>query len=212
MLGRSASSAGFTLLELMVALAISAFVLLGVIGIFSSTISNSKQSLDLSRLDYELQTTMSMLTQDIAAAGYWANAASASINPFSVTGSTDLSINADANCILMTYDKNANGSLPALSSSSDDERYGYRLNNSAIQFRPFGAAHSCTAATGVWENLTDSGKITITQFQLTPSIDTIDIDGAGAGTHTVQVRIGTQPVLRSPYAPHTCLSHMSHGP
>ena len=31
-------------------------------------------------------------------------------------------------------------------------------------------------------------------------------------SHTVQVRIGMHPGLRSSYMPHTCLSHMSHGP
>src|SRR6185503_16427844 len=96
---------------------------------------------------------MQLMSNDIRRAGYWGNAISdintgANNNPFMAAG-TDIAITG-GNCILFSYDYNNNGTLPTISSASDDERYGFRLSGSTLQTRPPGASFDCSAAASAW--------------------------------------------------------------
>ncbi|MDF1758941.1 MAG: prepilin-type N-terminal cleavage/methylation domain-containing protein [Coxiellaceae bacterium] len=188
MLNHSKNVQGFTLIELMVALAVSSFVLLGVFSLYTASLHHSKLSMELSRLDAEMHNVASMMEADIRPAGYWAGAGSSTTNPFMVTGTTDLYTSPGQDCILTTYDKNDDGNVAAISSASDDERYGYRLVGGTVQYRPWGADFDCAAATNAWTNLTDSNTTEYTQFVTSPDYQTVDIDDGGAGTDTLILR------------------------
>lgn len=176
---------GFTLIELLIASAISLVVVAGLIGLLLMSTNHSQTTIGVGRLESQLRLVLNAMTTDIQRAGYWANADSSATNPFMVTGTTDLTINGAQNCILMTYDHDNDGALPAVSSASDDERYGYRLMNNAIQYRPRGANFDCAAGANVWENLTDPNAVTITAFVVTLNSQTVDIDDTGPGTATI---------------------------
>lgn len=178
---------GVTLLELMVALLISTFVVSALVGLFFMAGRHNESTLEITKLDAELNLVMNSMARDAQRAGYWANSSSSSTNPFMQTGTTDVTISG-GNCVLMTYDHDADGSLPAVGAGTDDERYGYRLMNGAIQYRPSGASFSCSAAAELWTNLTDTRIITITAFVLTLDTQSADIDGTGSGTSTMQMR------------------------
>lgn len=178
---------GVSLLELMVALLISTFVVSALVGLFFMAGRHNTNTLEITKLDTELNLVINSMARDVQRAGYWANSSSSSTNPFMQTGTTDLTI-VGGNCVLMTYDHDANGSLPAVGTGTDDERYGYRLMNGAIQYRPSGASFSCAALPDAWTNLTDNRIITITAFTLTLDTQSADIDGAGSGTSTMQMR------------------------
>ncbi|MDF1655201.1 MAG: prepilin-type N-terminal cleavage/methylation domain-containing protein [Coxiellaceae bacterium] len=188
MLGCRHTEHGFTLIELMVALAVSSFVLLGVIGLYLASSKHNKINMEISKLDAEMHTVLSMIEADVRPAGYWAAAGTSTTNPFMVTGSTDLYTNPGEDCILSSYDKNDDGVVAAISSASDDERYGYRLVNGVIQYRPWGAAFDCNAATNVWTNLTDPNTTQYTQFIVSPYYTIVDIDDGGAGTDVLIMR------------------------
>jgi len=145
-------------------------------------------------LDRELQTITDIMANDIERAGYWKNANTGSNNPFMQTGTTDIAINAAQNCILFTYDSNGDGSLPAISVAYDDERYGYRLDDGAIQFRPYGAAFDCAAAHNNWTDLTRPSEMTITAFIVALNNKAVDIDGSGPGTNTIHYRTITMTI------------------
>ncbi len=191
MLRRGINGGGFTLIELMVAVAVSGFVLLGVMGLYIANSKHTKFSMELSKLNAEMHTVMSIIEADVRPAGYWANAGSSTTNPFMVTGSTDLYINQSEDCVLSTYDKNGDGSVAAISSANDDERYGYRLKNGAIQYRPWGASHDCDAADNVWVNLTDPNVTQYTQFITAPNYLIVDVDDGGAGPEKIILRTVT---------------------
>ncbi len=178
---------GVTLLELMIALLVSTFVVAALVGLFFMAGRHNESTLEITKLDAELNLVINSMARDVQRAGYWANSSSSSTNPFMQTGTTDLTV-VGGNCVLMTYDHDADGSLPGVGTGTDDERYGYRLVNGAIQYRPSGASFSCNAAADAWTNLTDNRIITITAFVLTLDTQSADIDGAGSGTSTMEIR------------------------
>jgi prepilin peptidase dependent protein B len=182
--------AGFTLTELLVALVINVLVLSSLLGIFISNLNHYTTAINTNRLNQQLQAIMQLMTSDIRRAGYWSNAytnigTDTNTNPFMVTGTTDVSVGGTGNdCIIFTYDHSGTGTLPSISTTSDDERYGYRLINGAIQTRPWGATFSCGAANTNWENMTDS-TITITALTFTLTTQTIT---TGLGTSSLTTR------------------------
>lgn len=180
---------GFTLVELMIALSLNLIVVVALLGIFVTNLNHYRSVLNTNLLYQQLQTAMDIMTSDIRRAGYWANAKNdahldQNNNPFMASG-LDVSVPAGNTCILFSYDHNDNGSLPSITSSSDDERYGYRLSGGAIQTRPWGASFSCTAAASAWENMTDTNVITITALTFTLTTQTIS---TGPGTAGITLR------------------------
>jgi type IV pilus assembly protein PilW len=185
MLNIKPSQRGFTIIELMIALAINMVIFIALGTIFIANLNHYKRSLNSMRLNQQLQAAMAFMVNDIRRAGYWANANTdigidANDNPFQASG-TDVSVNGSNNCILFTYDHDSDGSLHANSSSTDDERYGFRLQNSAIQVRPWGATFSCTASANAWENLTDPNIINITALSFTLNTSTVTTGPSARG-------------------------------
>lgn len=162
---------GVTLVELMVALLIASAVIGGIMAIFVSSVKHGRMTVEQGHLDNELHHVMSVVTRDVRRAGYWASANTSSTNPF-MQSATDITINGGNNCILVSYDHNSDGSLPAVNSGTDDERYGYRLMNSAVQYRPNTAAFDCSASAGSWTNLTNPNVVNVTAFTVTKSTKT----------------------------------------
>lgn len=178
-------SSGFTFIELLTALAINLVLFGGLITIFLSNLNHYRTSINSNRLNQQMQTAMMLMAKEIRRAGYWSNAQNdigtgTNNNPFMVSG-TDITIGSGNSCILFTYDSNDNGTLPSITSSSDDERYGFRLSGQTLQTRPYGAAFDCTAAANAWENVTDSNVIQITTLTFTLNESTI-ATGPGAKT------------------------------
>lgn len=181
---------GITLIEIMLSLAISSVVMLGVLGLFASTIKNSSLTINAGRLDRYLHSAAMIMSMDIQRSGYWASADTSNNNPF-MASSTDIFVNASNDCILMTYDFDGNGAVASISSSTDDERYGYRLQGDAIQYRPWGAPFDCNAAATAWDNLTDPNIVKITTFSVSKNEEPIDLDGTGPGTESIILRTVT---------------------
>jgi prepilin peptidase dependent protein B len=185
-------SSGFSLAELMIALVISTLLVGSALSIMSATFKSNKDTVNAIHLNQELQLAMDLMTNQIRRAGYWASAKNdigkgTNTNPF-MAPATDVTINAAKNCILFSLDTDGNGLIPTLNTTTDDERYGFRLSGTSIQSRPSSAPFSCTAAATTWENITDPKTIAITQLQFVLTDSAVDIDGAGPDTSTIHVR------------------------
>ncbi len=198
-------ASGFSLVELMVSVAIGLVVLGGVVGIFASSVKGNADALKMTRLNQELQAVMGMMTRDIRRAGYWGNATSAigppatfasNNNPFTLDAPSPDSCNEPrVDCgpsITFSYDINGDG----IPTSSPNECFGFRLGSGVLQSRTSGG--SC--GTDSWEGITDGDSVQITQLLFTlKSQPPIDIDGpatpsppgvcvTGCGTSTINVR------------------------
>jgi prepilin peptidase dependent protein B len=179
---------GFTLTELLIAVVINAIIFTAVIGIFIANLNHYVRVLNTNRMNQQMQAAMAIIVADIRRAGYWVNAKndvgnSQNTNPFMASG-LDISVGASNTCILMSYDKNGSGTLPAISAAADDERYGYRLTNNAVQARPWGAAFNCAAAASAWENMTDVNAVKITTLNFALTTQAI----AAGGSSTIGIR------------------------
>jgi prepilin peptidase dependent protein B len=175
---------------MLVALAINMLILSALVAVFIGNLNHYTKSININRLNQQLDTALNLMANDIRRAGYWANAnsdsgLSANNNPFMVTGTTDISTNGSNNCILFAYDHDSNSVLPAVSNTYDDERYGFRLMAGAVQTRPPGASFNCTAAAANWENITDPNFVTISNLAFIITTRTVT---NGPGTKGVTFR------------------------
>lgn len=183
------SKHGFTLIEVMIALVVNLILFAGLIAVFGKNIEHYQQSINTNRLNEQLSSTMQILSSDIRRAGYWADAATdigrkQNSNPF-MTNATKVQVYNAGQCLLLSYDRNSDGKLPAISNLDDDERYGFRLMNGVIQARPSGSPFDCSAASTAWENVTDPTVMTVTNltFTLTTTNRTV-----GSGPQGIQLR------------------------
>ena len=169
-----ANNSGFTLIELMIGIAVSLVVMAGVANVFVSTVKSSSETLTSSKLNQDLQAIMNIMTDDIRRAGYWNSLASdaASSNPF--TNTDNLYINNTEDCILYAYDNDADGAIPAQPINSN-ERYGFKLDEGDIKMRRSG--HNMTdCEDGYWNRVNDERIEEITVLTFTPDFKCINKD------------------------------------
>jgi len=190
--GVNKTKAGFTLIELMIAMMLGLIVIGGALSIYISTIKSSSDVVKSARLNYDLDSVMQLMVNDIRRAGYWGGAVAgsdATNNNFTqvptVATATDIQIRnvaapttavSEGNCILYTYDADGNGvdedpsnlgfdlAGDAITVVNTNEYYGFRLNGAVLEMRITGT--SATAGScGVnaeWNNIIDENKVNIT--------------------------------------------------
>ncbi len=151
---------GFTLVELMIGLALGAFVVLGVLGATTGMLRGDM--LAQSRLDQELRSAAFVLERELARAGYTGAAAQALragadgwSNPFAL-----LDVSAPG-CVRFAYDLNENG---VLDTAEPDERQAFALADGVLLRRTGGEDFDCDTAHGAWEPLTDEATVTVQAF------------------------------------------------
>ncbi len=136
---------GMTLVELLIGLAIGLLVLAVVGTAFINVIRSSDDTLSSIKLNQEVRGLMGFMASDIRRAGYWENAATASIdstiaydNPLtnrdSATGDvTDIWIHDDGSCLMYSFDRgvdgDGDGDLEYWSDGQAQPLIGYRLND-----------------------------------------------------------------------------------
>jgi prepilin peptidase dependent protein B len=181
---------GYSLIELMIGLAAGVFVMGASLTAYVAMLKANRETLQMTRLEHEMRTSMSIMVNDLRRARYWGQAMNdvdtgTITNPFVAAGA-DLSV--AANCVLFSYDLNSDGTLPALNTAPNDERFGFRLSNSTLQMRPNAhTSFSCADANNAWENLTNPNVVNVTGLTFTGTDDVIDADGAGPDTITVTI-------------------------
>ena len=160
-------SVGFTLVDIIIALAIGVVVLGGAISLYNYFILQTTRSIQLLNLKMELYTAVDYMVTELKRAGYWNQFAvgAPGSNPFNAAAYTII-VNAGGDCISFAYDKNGDGQLPAIGTSPQDERFVFRLSSNVVQIRTPNASFSCTANTG-WQNLTDTSLLNVTALNFT---------------------------------------------
>lgn len=62
---------GFSLVEMLVSIAVGLFLLAGVVMLFSATLSSQSNTLKTTRLNQELRNVIDLISRDVRRAGYW---------------------------------------------------------------------------------------------------------------------------------------------
>jgi type IV pilus assembly protein PilW len=194
---------GFTLVEMLISMAMGLIVISGVLAIYVSISGSSANTLGLSKLNAQMGSALQVMSNDIRRAGFWGNMTAddfdnPSTNPFGQIDVTALEVHANnvqvasnsaagGDCILYSYDANNDGIL------DNSDITGFRLVDGVLQMRRNGdiAANnrhdSCTSDNDNWQNMTDPNTVIVNQlvFTLDNSVcinnrepDDLDNDGA----------------------------------
>ncbi|GAA5194011.1 PilW family protein [Ferrimonas gelatinilytica] len=178
---------GFTLVELMVSVTLGLLILSAMLAFFSSNLRANSTTLELSRLNQELQTVMNMMARDIRRAGYRGDALenrdigdrSFMFIPAEETADgtgwvhrhlSGLS-GTDANggpyqCIVLMADLDNDGTV-----TPSEDISGYRLSGTLVNVGRWSSVDP-TCDNGIWEALTSNDlEITQLDFLLDPALE-----------------------------------------
>ena len=156
---------GFTLVEMMVSMAVASISMAGIISVFANTVQNNTESIKYTRLNQELRAIMDVMSNDIRRAGYWADANGITANPFA-TSTAALAVTGNS-CITYSYDVDDSGGPIT---SSDNQGVKLIGNSVGIMANANGCGDS---AAGDWDIISDPNSIEITNlnFQIISDAD-----------------------------------------
>ena len=149
----SVDERGFTLAEMLVAMAIGSIILLGAVRLLPRL---QQQTLRLQiqvQLFDELQQVMQTLEKFVRRAGYCHGQCTG--NAIQIQGN-------NKSCLLLRWDENSNGKWEE-SSREESEWYGFRLRGHNLEMQ-----RGVARCDGIgWEKLNDPSMLTIEQFTVT---------------------------------------------
>jgi len=183
LIGTRSRQRGFTLIEVLIGMAVGIVVVGGAIIIYVSTVQNSNDTLKSSRLNQEIGSLLLVIANDVRRAGFWGDIDDTAyhLNPFNQPNATSLVVIDDmasntiqpetgqGSCLTYAYDAtylagNAAGVI------ENTDLFGFRLNDTVVQMRQTGVVDGvdCVGGTcnsclnGTWENVTDPNIIEVT--------------------------------------------------
>ncbi|ORM66457.1 prepilin-type cleavage/methylation domain-containing protein [Pantoea rodasii] len=145
------TEAGFSLLEMLIALAVGAILMVSVGRFLPLLLEQNLRLQQRVQLQQELQQLSSTLQKALQRAGYCHG---------QCTGPA-LTLPAGVSCVLLRWDENSNGRWEGVG-SSDSDFYGYRLRSGQLEMQR--AVDNCNG--NGWERLTAPAFLTIEQFRL----------------------------------------------
>lgn len=151
MLNRRKSQFGVTLIELMVALAISLVVLAAASSVYLTSLRLENDNLNLARLTQDMRSMVDVMVRDIRRAGFVSsdpglNQAALRDNPF-FGPAADIRVHWGGACIVYAYnrddDTNGDGVSDEVPPVVDSNEYlGFRLNAGRLEMRQSGSTNA----------------------------------------------------------------------
>lgn len=164
---------GFTLPEMLIALAISAVLLIGAARFLPQLQLADLRMLLMVQLHEELRLMMATLEKAVRRAGYCRGEC----------GAAGLTLGQQGSCLLLRWDENSNGKWEGVENDRSDY-YGYRLRQGNLEMQR--GVTECSSSG--WEKLNDPATVTISEFQ---------VSRTGA---QIRIRLGGY-ALAAPYSP-----------
>ena len=158
---------GLTLVELLVGLALGLFVVAAAATLLAAQGREQRSQAAETRLMQDLRTATDVIVRDLRRAGHWGAAGSGvwatgasgvAANPYAALA-PEAAASAGAS---YRYSRDAveNGVVDA------NEAFGLRLRNGAIEL---------ALGAGQWQSLTDTGTLTVTAFDVVPTVHEVDL-------------------------------------
>ena len=178
MINRSAlpRQRGLSVLELMIGVTVGMIVVSGALTLFVRNLNGSRLLVNETRLNQDLRSAMDLVTRDLRRAGYWGNAFQGTIAVGATSATTQnpysgvTAVSASELSYEFSRDNTEDNALGVA------EQFGFRLSGGTLQMN---------SGTGGWTDITDARSITITNFQITPSITSLPLGHLCAKTCTV---------------------------
>lgn len=179
MLSRCNCQRGFTLAELLVALAIGLVVLAGASSLYLTSLRLENDNLNLARLTQDMRAMVDVMSRDIRRAGFVSsdpglNQAAMRDNPF-FGEKADIRVHREGDCIVYAYnrddDGNGDGVPDEVPPAVDGNEYlGFRLNAGRLEMRQDGSTNA-DCDNGSWIALSGPRvEVTALRFTLLSSI------------------------------------------
>jgi len=160
---------GFTLIELMISMMLGLIVIGGALSIYISSIKASSDVIKSARLNYDLDSVMQLMVNDIKRAGFSGGATVGADNlssPFT-EGAANIQI-PNSSCILYAYDYDGDGLLDINGGAGvlgdQSEFFGFKEEGGVVKVRSSKIADNDCDGDG-WESITDNKKVLITYLQ-----------------------------------------------
>jgi len=156
---------GFSIMELMIGITVGMIVVSGALMLFVRNLNGSRLLLNETRLNQDLRAAVDLVTRDLRRAGYWGNAiqGTVALGATSATTQNPYSAVSTASSSEVAYqfsrDATEDNALGVA------EQFGFRLSAGAIQMN---------SGNG-WMDITDARTITITNFQISPSVTSLPL-------------------------------------
>jgi len=170
---RRAAMRGLSLVELMVGIAVSLFIVAAAALLVSSQLTDNRRLLLETQLQQDLRATADIITRELRRSSYWASAANGVPAPLVGQVSNNpmvaLAVTSSVNSTVHYKYQRASGT----------QAFGFRLNNNGVivacQSDGSGAGGVCGESANPWQELTDRNTVLITAFR-------ISAERAGANT------------------------------
>lgn len=120
------AQSGFGLVELMIGLAVGMIVVAAAMGLMTTTLSNSNDSIKMARLDQELRQVMTMLSRDVRRATSW----DASVDVARVSLVSPLTLSATSGNVSVT---SASGNLDTIGARAIGGTLVYKSGTTVYQ-------------------------------------------------------------------------------
>lgn len=170
------NQAGYTLIELMIGMAVGLIVLSGALFLYLQIFNVSKTTLASTQLNRELSILLDTMSGEIRRHGY---SASSTGGPYQASSSAGLSVSGS--CILYGYDVDADGS------QDDNEYRGFMLNAGKILIAQTASA-TCASPTN-WSDLTSLDAVFVSALSFMLNIDSANTGNTTSYTRTVDISI-----------------------
>ena len=160
-------ASGFSLVEMMIGLAVGMVVVASVVAFTVSTVSSVGRNIGATRVMQELRGAMSVMTREIKRAGYDRDAINGIASGVFPSGYAALTINPAGDCMLMSYDRvgfNDAGNVPG---AGEWKAFRRRVvdGRGILQINNRSNPPSCTTNDG-WIDLTSPQDVSVTDFRL----------------------------------------------
>lgn len=175
---QQAAMRGLSLVELMVGIAVSLFVVAAAALLTSSQLSDNRRLLLETQLQQDLRATADIITRDLRRSSYWQNSATGVPSP-------------DGGAVLPNANTALSVSTSASSSvfyrywrSSGAAAFGFKLNNAGVvqSCQSDGSEAGGPCSTVPWQDLTDARTMEVTEF-------TVDDERVGLGANVDAVKL-----------------------
>jgi len=157
---RRHSSAGFSLVELMVGIAVGLVLIAGLSSVYVNSVRGGRMTTSANQLNQEMRALMDIMVNDIRRAGYWSGSSAGVDNAFMAATTAP---RLEAGCVLYSYDADFLGTTPG--EPGPEDRFGYRLSAGGVvqAVEPGTLASTATpCADAKWEPLTDDISTEVT--------------------------------------------------